>query len=98
MVDLVAVRSQQQWPDDPQAHMMDYFGNYKSPEWAEMQQIEDENDAIKEELPQMEDEIGKLEAELAVEKRKTRLVQAYRTADPDSTVSRKQITNPLPIY
>ena len=86
---LVAIRSQQQMPDDPQAHMMDYFGNYKSPEWAEMQQIEDENDAIKEELPQMEDEIGKLEAELAVEKRKTRLVQAYRTADPDSTVSRK---------
>ena len=89
MVDLVAVRSQQQWPDDPQAHMMDYFGNYKSPEWAEMQQIEDENDAIREELPQMEDELGRLETELAVEKRKTRLVQAYRTADPDSTVSRK---------
>ena len=86
---MVAVRSQQQWPDDPQAHMMDYFGNYKSPEWAEMQQIEDENDEITGGLPSMEDEIGKLEAQLALEKRKTRLVQAYRTADPDSTVSRK---------
>ena len=68
--------------------MMDYFGNYKSPEWAEMEQIEDENDGIKEELPQMEDEISKLQAQLGLEKRKTRLVQAYRTADPDSTVSR----------
>ena len=81
--------------------MMDYFGNYKSPEWAEMEQIEDENDGIKEELPQMEDEISKLQAQLGLEKRKTRLVQAYRTADPDSTVSRKinkQITNPLLDY
>ena len=81
--------------------MMDYFGNYKSPEWAEMEQIEDENDGIKEELPQMEDEISKLQAQLGLEKRKTRLVQAYRTADPDSTVSKKiskKITNPLLDY
>ena len=62
LVDLVAIRSQQQWPEDPQAHMMDYFGNYKSPEWAEMQQIEDENEQINEELPSMNEEIGKLQA------------------------------------
>ena len=56
-VDLVAIRSQQQWPEDPQAHMMDYFGNYKSPEWAEMEKIEDENEQIKEALPTMDEEI-----------------------------------------
>ena len=55
--DLVAIRSQQQWPDDPNAHMMDYFGNYKSPEWDVMHAIEDENELIKDELPTMQEEI-----------------------------------------
>ena len=88
-IDLVAIRSQQQWPDDPQGHMMDYFGNYKSPEWEEMHKIEEENEKITEDLPLLEEEIGKLKAQLGLEKRKTRLVQAYRAADPESTVSRK---------
>ena len=42
-VDLVAVRSQSQWPEDPQEHMRDYFGNYRSPEWDVMEQLGDEN-------------------------------------------------------
>ena len=71
---MVAVRSQQQWPEDPQSHMMDYFGNYKSPEWEEMQQIEDENEAIETELPDMETQIEKMLAELAISKRKTKIV------------------------
>ena len=66
--------------------MMDYFGNYKSPEWEEMQQIEDENEQIETDLPEMESEIEKLQADLLLAKRKTKIVQAYRAADPESTV------------
>ena len=54
--------------------MMDYFGNYKSPEWEQMQQIEDENEAIETELPDMETQIEKMLAELAISKRKTKIV------------------------
>ena len=42
-------------PDDPQAHMMDYFGNYRSPEWDVMDKFEEENDTINEELPDLRD-------------------------------------------
>ena len=52
---LVAIRSQQQMPDDPQSHMMDYFGNYRSPEWDVMDKFEEENDTINEELPDLRD-------------------------------------------
>ena len=71
---LVAIRSQQQWPDDPQSHMMDYFGNYRSPEWDVMDKFEEENDQINEELPELRSQIDELQAELATSKRKTRLV------------------------
>ena len=74
-------------PDDPQAHMMDYFGNYRSPEWDVMDKFEEENDTINEELPDLRDQIAKLEADLAMSKRKTRIVQIYKTADPDGAVS-----------
>ena len=73
-------------PEDPQAHMMDYFGNYRSPEWDEMQLIEDENEQITNEIPTMEDEIERLQAELAASKRRTKMVSLYRAADPESTV------------
>ena len=90
---LVAIRSQQQWPDDPQGHMMDYFGNYRSPDWDVMDKIEEENEQINEELPDLRDQIDKLQAELATSKRKTRIVQIYRSADPDAAVSEKTFYN-----
>ena len=74
-------------PDDPQSHMKDYFGNYRSPEWDVMDKFEEENDTINEELPDLRDQIAKLEADLAMSKRKTRIVQIYKTADPDGAVS-----------
>ena len=88
---LVAIRSQQQMPDDPQSHMMDYFGNYRSPEWDVMDKFEEENDTINEELPDLRDQIAKLEADLAMSKRKTRIVSIYKTADPDGAVSDKVV-------
>lgn len=66
--------------------MKDYFGNYKSPEWDAMAEIEDENEQIGTELPDMESEIEKLKAELVLSKRRTKVVQAYRAADPETTV------------
>ena len=35
--------------------MKDYFGNERSPEWDVMEAIEEENDQIHEDLPQLED-------------------------------------------
>ena len=56
-IDLVAMRSQNTWPEDPLTHMKDYFGNLRSPEWDVMEQISEENDKIKESLPDFEKEI-----------------------------------------
>ena len=67
--------------------MMDYFGNYRSPEWDVMDKFEEENDQINEELPELRSQIDELQAELATSKRKTKLVQIYRSADPDGAVS-----------
>ena len=66
--------------------MKDYFGNYKSPEWDAMAEIEDENEQIQTEIPEMESEIEKLKADLVLQKRRSKVVQAYRAADPETTV------------
>ena len=52
-----------------------------------MDKFEEENDQINEELPELRSQIDELQAELATSKRKTRLVQIYRSADPDGAVS-----------
>ncbi len=44
MQDLVAMRSQNQWPEDPLTHMKDYFGNVRSPEWDVMEELHMQND------------------------------------------------------
>ena len=53
-VDLVAMRGQQQLPEDPVAHFMDYVGNQRSPLWDEMEAIEDENADLVRDLPALE--------------------------------------------
>ena len=70
--------------------MKDYFGNYKSPEWDAMAEIEDENEQIENEIPEMESEIEKLKAKLVLSKRRTRIVQAYKAADPETSVRKSR--------
>ena len=81
------MRSQQQLPEDPTAHFMDYVGNQRSPLWDDMEAMEDENEKIGEELPNFESELTRLKQQLAEAQRKTRMVECYKTADPESTVS-----------
>ena len=57
---LTALRSQGTWPEDPMAHMIDFFGNERSPEWDEMEDIEDENARIRDQIPIHEQTISRL--------------------------------------
>ena len=66
---------------------MDYVGNERSPLWDDMEAMEDENARLGQSLPDLEVEIEKLKANLIVAQRKTRIMEAYKVADPENTVS-----------
>lgn len=46
-IDLLSVRSQKQWPEDPHKHLVDFFGNYKDPMWDRMDEWREENEDIR---------------------------------------------------
>ena len=81
------MRSQQQLPEDPTAHFMDYVGNQRSPLWDDMEQMADENEKIGQDLPSLESEISRLMTQVTEAKRKTRVIECYKLADPENTVS-----------
>ena len=81
------MRGQQQLPEDPTAHFMDYVGHQRSPLWDEMESMSDENEKIGEELPNFEADLVRLTAQLEEAKRKTRMIECYKLADPENTVS-----------
>lgn len=70
---------------------MDYVGNERSPLWDDMEAMEDENARISSTLPGMESEIERLKQGLIDAQRKTKMVECYRSADPESTVSYNSI-------
>ena len=78
---MIAVRSQPKLPEDPQQHLMDYFGNMRSPLWDELEDLQDENSQITEELPRLNRRIADLEEELAAAQRRTRAVEVFKAAD-----------------
>ena len=69
---------------------MDYVGNQRSPLWDDMEAMEDENAKIGQEVPSMETEIDRLRLVLQEAQRKTRVVELYKQADPENTVSSLQ--------
>ena len=87
------MRSQQQLPEDPTAHFMDYVGNQRSPLWDDMETMEDENEKMGQELPSLESEISRLMTQVAEAQRKSRVLACYKTADPEATVSHPITTN-----
>lgn len=87
LVDLLSVRTQKQWPEDPDKHMRDFFGNYRDPMWDKMDEIKANMEVMREAMPALETKIADLEAELASEKRKTQAYELYKAADHDQTVS-----------
>ena len=72
---------------------MDYVGNQRSPLWDDMEAMEDENAKITQEVPSMESEIERLRSSLVEAQRKTRMIELYKQADPEGTVS--QLTQPI---
>ena len=70
---------------------MDYVGNQRSPLWDDMEAMEDENAKINQEVPSMETEIDRLRMVLQEAQRKTRIVELYKQADPENTVSPLQL-------
>ena len=66
---------------------MDYVGNQRSPLWDDMEAMEDENAKIGQDLPSMESEIERLKQGLVEAQRKTRMIELYKQADPEGTVS-----------
>ena len=81
------MRSQKQWPADPQQHLVDFFGQYRDPMWDNMDEWRKEMDDIRTEVPGLHEQIQSLEATLALERRRTWAFDTYKTADPDVTVS-----------
>jgi len=52
-----------------------------------MEVMEDENAKISQDLPSMESEIHRIQTQLVEASRKTRMIQCYKSADPEATVS-----------
>lgn len=52
-LDLIACRSQAKLPEDPEQHMLDYFGNQRSPLWDTLEDMQDENAQITEDMPKL---------------------------------------------
>ena len=75
------------WPEDPLTHLKDYFGNMQSPEWEVMEQMQEENDRIRDELPNMEHTIAKLMEDIELEKRKNKIFETYKAVNVDGSVS-----------
>lgn len=57
---LVAMRSQQQLPEDPTSHFMDYVGQQRSPLWDDVEALTDENERVQSEMPDLEKEVSEL--------------------------------------
>jgi len=67
--------------------MVDYFGNERSAVWDTMEELREENQQIEEDFPTMHDEITKLEEQIALAKRKNKVVELFKAADADNAVS-----------
>ena len=67
--------------------MRDFFGNYRDPMWDKMDEIKENMELMRNDMPAMEGRIADLEAELALEKRKTAAYVLYKAADTEQTVS-----------
>ena len=51
--DLLSVRSQKQWPEDPNKHLVDFFGQYRDPLWDKMDEWNQEMDDIRGAIPDL---------------------------------------------
>ena len=57
---MLSMRSQKQWPDDPHAHLVDFFGQYRDPLWDKMDEFKQEIEDIKAMLPDLQQKVTDL--------------------------------------
>ena len=62
-------------------HLIDYFGNERSPLWDQMESMQEENEQITESLPQLEQQIEDIKNEIVLAKRKTGVVELYNETE-----------------
>ena len=58
------MRSQKTWPEDPNKHLVDYFGQYRDPLWDRMEEWQEEMDNIRNDIPDLQSKVEALELEL----------------------------------
>lgn len=75
------MRSQKTWPEDPNKHLVDYFGQYRDPLWDRMEEWQEEMENIRNDIPDKQSKVEALELELQSEKRKTWAFEAYKLVD-----------------
>ena len=75
---LLAMRSQKKLPEDPNAFLIDFFGQYRDPIWDRMDEWRAEMDKMREEIPEMQDQVEELQKTIAVEKRRTAAYTTYK--------------------
>jgi hypothetical protein len=81
------MRHQDKLPEDPSQYLVDFFGQYKDPQWDDMETCQQEIDQMQGNIPILEERIVQLERDIIVQKRKTWAGQLYSQCDPDGNVS-----------
>ena len=79
------MRCQKELPQNPQDHLVDFFGQYRDPLWDRMDEWKEEMEAMRSSLPGLEAKVTELEGQIAFEKRKTFALKIYQLADGDVT-------------
>ena len=79
------MRSQKQWPEDPNKHLVDFFGQYRDPLWDKMDEWNQEMEEIRGAIPDLQIKLESLMEELEKEKRKTFAINLYKGVDTDVT-------------
>ena len=57
---LLAMRTQKKLPEDPNAFLVDFFGQYRDPIWDRMEDWKAEMDTMREEIPDMQEKVEEL--------------------------------------
>tara|TARA_B110000503_G_C6986544_1_gene345497 strand:- start:586 stop:804 length:219 start_codon:yes stop_codon:yes gene_type:complete len=72
------MRSQKKLPEDPNAFLVDFFGQYRDPIWDRMEEWKGEMDTMREEIPDLQEKVDQLMKTIEIEKRRTAAFDCYQ--------------------
>jgi hypothetical protein len=58
---MLSMRSLKQLPEDPQAYLIDYFGQYRDPLWERMDEWKQEMEDIRSAIPDLQTQVELIE-------------------------------------